>query len=202
MKVITTDQSTFTETFSLAAIIPAAINTHSYTSLDVPHTFTDSVSSLITVTEDFVGYDIDVTVNITHPSAWDLRIPLFSPVWGSYLANYNNVSGDANFFDTIFDDEALLPIGGGRGPFTGRFQPYWPLWLHEGASISGTWDLRVWDDVTTTVGTLNSWTLEVQELVTPAHCAWATPILEIDAVAYAEAGGNTDGNGWIDPGED
>jgi subtilisin-like proprotein convertase family protein len=200
-KVVTTDERVFTITFGLDAIIPEVVNIHSYTSLDVPHVFTDGTYSLITITDTFDIYDLDVTVNITHPSAWDLRIPLFSPNNATYLAYYNNYRGDANFFDTIFDDEALLPITGGRGPFTGRFQPYWPLSLHEGASISGTWDLEIWDDITTTVGTLNSWSMEAQELVAPAYCAWPVPDLYVADTDFAEAGGATNNDGYIDPGE-
>ncbi len=203
-KIVTSGQRTFTIHFSLDAHIPAVINTHTYAGLSVPQVFTGIASSGVVITDTYDVYDLDVTVNITYPTIREFRLPLFGPHGAGYLLNYNGLPLDANIVDATFDDEGLLSVGAG-GPFVGgRFRPdldNFPLSMHDSESISGTWTLQVWNDVTDTLGSLNSWTMTAQELVSAAGCVWPTPALvEYDATA-TENGGNSNLDGYVDPGE-
>src|SRR5262249_4273820 len=71
----------------------------------------------------------------------------------------------SGFADTIFDDQADKPIGGGTAPFTGVFRPDDPLGSLNGLSAAGTWKLLI-QNVSSVNGrgSLNSWSL----IVTPA----------------------------------
>jgi subtilisin-like proprotein convertase family protein len=200
-KIITSDERVFTITFGLDAHIPAMINTHTYVGLSVPQVFTGLASSSIVITDVYDVYDLDVTVNITYPTVRQFRLPLFGPHGAGYLLNRNGLPLDANVTDVTFDDEGLTSVGAG-GPFVGgHFRPYNSLDMHDGQSISGTWTLQLWNDVTTTLGSLNSWTMTAQELVVAAGCEWPTPDLSVYDAMAAESGGNTNGDGYIDPGE-
>jgi subtilisin-like proprotein convertase family protein len=114
--------------------------------------------------------DLNVQVNITHTQASQLTLTLIAPDGTRVLlaAGVGGVSGQ-NFTDTVFDDDAALPIAGGVAPFNGSFRPVGDLGALAGKELSGTWTLEVKDNATGAVGRLNSWSLA------------ATP----DGVAYA-----------------
>ncbi len=67
--------------------------------------------------------------------------------------NFQPLSG------TIIDDEAGMAITEGEGPFTGRFRPLHALSDFDDRSARGDWILEVEDTATGDTGTLNGWSL-------------------------------------------
>ena len=101
-------------------------------------------------------------INITFPRDGRLSIWLVSPAGSGVQLTYRHGGRDANFNDTVFDDEADTPIAQGDAPFAGSFQPDEPLVVFDGQSSLGTWTLFI-QNVSTmnTNGTLNAWSLEI-----------------------------------------
>jgi subtilisin-like proprotein convertase family protein len=105
---------------------------------------------------------LNVNLNITHPQDANLTIVLVGPD-GTQATLVSGVSG-ANFTNTTFGDQSLVPIGSGAAPFTGLFKPIQALAAFNGKQIKGFWKLEVFDNSATPSGTLTSWSL----LATPA----------------------------------
>jgi len=100
-----------------------------------------------------------VTLDITHPSVHDLTATLVSP-GGAEIVLFDHIPAvGQDFSDTVFDDEATESINDGEPPFTGVFRPDESLGALVGASTRGTWTLRVVDDETGDVGTINRFAL-------------------------------------------
>jgi len=114
------------------------------------------------------------------------------------LSNHRGGTGD-NFIDTVFDDEAAVPIGSGAAPFTGSFRPDGSLASLDGKSVQGTWQLQVFDDVSGAGGTIQDFDL-LFTLAQPCapHAIEETSTRASDACA---AGGAGNGDGFWDPGE-
>jgi hypothetical protein len=92
-----------------------------------------------------------LTVFLISPSG--TRIELFSAVGGR----------DDDFIDTELDDEAATSIVDGSAPFTGAYRPAGDLGILDGHSVQGTWALEVTDTSKRNTGTLNSWSLIVEQ---------------------------------------
>ncbi len=121
----------------------------------------DSAFMDLTVDEDHIIIDLDVTINIAHTYDSDITIWLQTP-WQDrvVLADGNGGSGD-NFVNTRFDDEAATPIGSGAAPFTGSFRPIEPLTIADASSTIGTWTLIVYDAFAIDTGHITDFTLHV-----------------------------------------
>jgi hypothetical protein len=122
--------------------------------------------AIIQVTDHGTISDLDVSINVTHSSVFDLQISLHSPSGTLlYLNRYDlaDFLDGADYIHTIFDDEAERAIGQGRPPFAGRFRPRAPglLEVFDGQDIFGPWRLRVYDFWHNDTGTLNSFELIV-----------------------------------------
>lgn len=107
--------------------------------------------------------DLNLTVNITHPSMNDLYIGLRKP--GSVtidriLYQQGCPTGVANM-NVTFDDAAAANIdcAGINGGNT--YKPLYPLSTLNGANPGGVWKLMVADITTANSGTLNSFTLNI-----------------------------------------
>jgi len=142
---------------------PLNLEYHNYASTAPPSQIVDLDTAYmdLDVTDAFVIYDLDVTINITHTYDSDLTIWLETP-WNVRILLAMNVgtSGD-NFVNTRFDDEAATPIGNGTPPFTGSFQPQELLSAADGQPVTGQWTLVVYDGAPADVGTINNFTLHV-----------------------------------------
>lgn len=107
---------------------------------------------------------VSVRVNITHTYDGDLVLTLISPSGNSInLSNRRGGSGD-NFTNTLFTANASLTIAQGSAPFTGSYRPDGPFSALTG-NANGTWVLKVADLASTDVGTLNNWTLTLNDVV-------------------------------------
>jgi large repetitive protein len=126
-------------------------------------------------------FDLNVTLDVAIDPTNDISFTLTSPL-GTTVPLASNV-GDywsADFADTVFDDEATVPIGDGIAPFAGSFQPEGDLSAFDGEDPNGIWSLEFtsWG-VAYAPGTLNEWYLDFE-------------LLDID---------DDDGDGWVGCGD-
>lgn len=129
---------------------------------------------------------LQVTINITHNNDDHLDIFLVDPsgTRAMLLSSDNGGSGN-NYTNTVLSTSAANVIGSGgnnTAPFTGTYRPEGtistapdragaafggnynaviPASALNGASINGSWTLRVFDDGFGTTGTLTGWTLTI-----------------------------------------
>ena len=61
------------------------------------------------------------------------------------------------------DEAAVTPITAGSAPFTGTFQPEGSLAAFNDLDAAGTWMLEIRDNVKGDSGTLNSWSITIDE---------------------------------------
>jgi hypothetical protein len=104
--------------------------------------------------------DVDVTVNITHPSADLLGLSVQHGSTAIALKNLGGTSG-ANMTGTTFDDEGAQNIGSGAPPYSGRFRPVSALTAFDGSAAAGTWSLAVSNPVSPSPGTIDSWSVTI-----------------------------------------
>jgi subtilisin-like proprotein convertase family protein len=120
--------------------------------------------AVIDVPDHFTVDDIDVGITLTHTNMFDLQIFLQSPDGTTLCLNqygiYEYLEG-ANYTQTIFSDEAELPIEQADPPFTGEFRPKTPNLLEafDGLDSFGLWRLRIYDAWYYDTGTLNHFEL-------------------------------------------
>ena len=120
--------------------------------------------AVINVTEHIFISDIDIEINITHTSAFDLQLFLQNPAGTSVILNYYTIDEffeGADYIRTIFDDEADISISLGEAPFTGRFRPKNPYLLSafDDEDVYGSWRLQICDMWDYNTGTLDSFEL-------------------------------------------
>jgi subtilisin-like proprotein convertase family protein len=125
-----------------------------------------TITSKITIAPNFLVRGATVKLNITHPNDPDLQVTLVSPQGTRVLlvarGTGNNPGNHANFSGTVLDDNAKLPLRQGSPPFTGTFNPQTPLSVLLDNASAGDWKLEI-QNFGTQGGTLNSWTLTLQE---------------------------------------
>jgi subtilisin-like proprotein convertase family protein len=137
-----------------------------YTSTDVPKTISSSgtptVLSTLTVPAQ-CGNIVDVNVknlNISHTWIDDLTIEVISPS-GTVVRVMDRPCDDQDNILINFDDEAATSTYPCPPTNNGTYIPLNPLSAFDGQSATGTWTLRVIDNVTQDGGTLNAWSLEI-----------------------------------------
>ncbi len=131
--------------------------------------------AVIEIPDHFTIYDLDVGITLTHTSVFDLQIFLQSPAGTSLSLNmydFDEFFEGEDYKDTIFDDEADLPIEEGQPPFTGRFRPRSPaqLSVFDGQDTFGQWKLQIYDAYYYDTGNLDSF----EVMITIAEPATAT----------------------------
>ncbi|NOK63292.1 MAG: hypothetical protein GFH25_541220n142 [Chloroflexi bacterium AL-N10] len=169
-QVLTTTH-TYTNTFRVPLGVPQLGETITYESDNEPIHIPDYsgwVRKSIDVPDTFAIGDLDVSLNITHPSVRDLVMQMKGPrrttVIGSDIGGEN-----ANFTGTIFDDAAPLSIAEGEAPFTGRYRAEWWLSGQETTATSydffgDRWVFEVRDSFTRNSGTFDNWALHIRPL--------------------------------------
>lgn len=117
---------------------------------------------------------VSVRVNITHTYTGDLVLQLIAPSGNAInLSNRRGGSGD-NFTNTLFTANAANAISSGIAPFNGTFRPE-GLFSALTGNANGTWTLKVIDQANTDVGTINSWTLTLNDVVpTTLNYSWSS----------------------------
>ncbi len=123
--------------------------------------------AVIQVSDSFTIYDLDVGITLTHSNVFDLQIFLQSPDGTNLCLNmYNPLSEffqGEDYSQTIFDDEAQIPISQAQPPFTGRFRPDAGnlLEIFDGQDAYGSWRLQIYDAYHYDTGTLESFELTI-----------------------------------------
>ncbi|MEO5787469.1 reprolysin-like metallopeptidase [Gelidibacter sp.] len=138
---------------------------YSFTATDTPIVISaegsNTYTSTIAVKENLPITDVNVKVNITHSLVSDLRLILISPSGAQVILTENNGGFfDANFTNTIFDQEAATSITSVDAPFTGSFKPEGDLSILYGEMSAGNWKLQVTDAYNVDGGSINEFTLE------------------------------------------
>ncbi|WP_231372829.1 thrombospondin type 3 repeat-containing protein [Aureivirga sp. CE67] len=121
-----------------------------------------TVESTITIEDQVIVTDVNVTINIDHIYDADLDIKLIAPNGTEVdLSSGNGGNGD-NYTNTIFDDDADSSITAGSAPYTGTFQPEGSLASLNGIQSNGDWKLSVTDTYPSLDdGTVLSWSVEI-----------------------------------------
>jgi len=152
---------------------PAAAEPFEYHATDLPKAIPDPQPGPgigYTYSEIFVPYavpgtvvDLNVMLSLEHGWTAELDVWLKHLDTGTKIKLYDNLYGGAGpgLIDTVFDDEALIPISAGTLPFTGTYRPDVPLSTFNGEILGGTWQLIVRDDgfATNGRGILNSFSI-------------------------------------------
>lgn len=129
-----------------------------------------TTSAFIDITDSRQILDLNVRLRLTHSSDSDLTISLISPATtnfpnGREITLVNRRGGvNANFTNTIFDDEASSSITTAAAPFTGVFQPEQALGGFDGQSAAGRWTLRIVDNSPLNSGQLLNFALDITYL--------------------------------------
>ncbi len=127
-----------------------------------------TASSTVYVPQSFLVVKAQVRLNLTHSSDSDLVVFLQAPDGTNVLLVNRRGGAGQNFWGTVFDDSASLPIAQGQSPFTGTFQPETALSNFQSHQAQGNWTLWVQDQSGAGVGTLLDWTLTLTNDTTPA----------------------------------
>lgn len=107
--------------------------------------------AIIEVPDHLTIYDLDVGINLTHTNVFDLQIFVQSPLGTRLCLNMYDFKDEffkgEDYVQTIFDDEAEIPIEQGTAPFTGRFRPKAGslLEIFDGEDAYGLWCLQIYD---------------------------------------------------------
>ncbi len=124
-----------------------------------------TVISEIDIDEDFFIADVDLQLSITHTSTGLLDGYLLGPD-GQRIELFSEVGGSGDHFDdTVFDDQAEVPIVKAQSPFSGRFQTQGqikrqPSLSHfVGSNARGVWQLIVRGTRNDRFGMLHEWSL-------------------------------------------
>src|SRR5262249_16987288 len=142
--------------------LPDDNGTTTFNAPGTPVTLPDQATTTSTLTvsgQSGVVTDVNVKLDISHPSDSDLQAYLTSPA-GTKVTLFANIGGmGQNFTSTVLDDEAAVSIANGTAPFTGSFQPQGLLGSIDGQTPNGTWTLTISDTAPLDSGTLNSWSI-------------------------------------------
>ncbi len=120
--------------------------------------------AIIEIPDHLIISDLNIGIDLTHTSVFDLQIFLQSPAQKSIclnIYNYDEFFVGANYTDTIFDDEAIFSIKEGNAPFAGRFKPVDKLSKFNGEDAYGSWHLRIYDAWPSDTGTFNHFELMI-----------------------------------------
>ena len=118
---------------------------------DKPASGSSMIEATIIIPDHLTIYDLDVGINVTHTNIFDLHIFVQSPIGTRLCLNKYNFKDEffkgEGYVQTIFDDEAEIPIEQGTAPFTGRFQPKAGslLEIFDGEDAYGFWSLQIYD---------------------------------------------------------
>lgn len=191
----------------------------------IPDNSTAGVSSAVTLSGAPAGAVISsgsvvqVTLNIAHSWAADVQVYLVAPgnTGTLELTTGNGGSGD-NYTNTVLSTAATNVIGStgnNTAPFTGTYRPEGttatapaansyslPAAALNGTPVNGTWTLHVFDNTSSDMGTLNSWSLEISNptttstLVGPAGATISGPVVSGSASTFTVSNAPVGANGF------
>jgi subtilisin-like proprotein convertase family protein/Ca2+-binding EF-hand superfamily protein len=129
-----------------------------------------TIVSEIEIEDDFRIRDVDVQISITHSHVVYLDGYLTGPD-GTRIELFSEVGGGGNHFDqTVFDDQARIPITKAQAPFKDSFLPGGLLKREPGLSVfngksaKGVWQLIIRGSRNDRFGMLHSWNLRMKTI--------------------------------------
>ena len=141
-----------------------------YQAADIPKTIPDAnpsgIESVITVSDDFEVTDVNLNLDLTHTWLWDLQIYLKAPN-GEEALIYDKSCGSSGVqrqgINAVFDDAVSVSVCNNNSipAISGATKPMSLLSILNGGSSQGDWTLRVIDNSSGDVGTINSWSIEL-----------------------------------------
>ena len=157
-----------------APTFPGVITT-TLTSTDQDLPIPDNASLVTVLTSELPGVvvDVDLTLDITHPTADQLDIYLVGPSGRTVtISTDNGQQNDDVFAGTTFDDQATgTPSAPNVRNFTytnavatGPIQPEGAMSALVGETAAGPWALVVIDDAGGSTGMLHGWSLTISTL--------------------------------------
>jgi len=117
--------------------------------------------SVITIADNYIINDANVTLNLEHTYTGDIDIKLMSPDGTEVILSDRNGGSGSDYTNTVFDDDASSPITSGTPPFTGTFSPEGNLSDFNGLTSAGDWTLVITDNAGGDGGQLLDWTLQL-----------------------------------------
>ncbi len=138
--------------------------------------------AVIEIPDHLTIYDLDIGINLTHSNVFDLQIFLESPSGTRVCLNmydFEQYFEGEEYIDTVFDDEANVPIDEAESDFSGRFRPKDPLAAFDGEDAYGLWRLQIYDTYYADTGSLENFSIIIT-VIEPA-----TAILLIFGVGLA-----------------
>jgi subtilisin-like proprotein convertase family protein len=170
---------TLSSTAANGGTIQVPVNFSNNTVYSIPDNNTTGVNSNITVSginPATIGANtvVSATVNIIHTYDGDIELRLYAPN-GAYQLLSNRRGGSAdNYTNTVFTMSAVNLVTAGAAPFTGSFKPEGNFASFTG-NVNGTWQLRVIDRDPNDTGTIQNWTLSINNTVpTTVSYAWSS----------------------------
>jgi hypothetical protein len=98
-------------------------------------------------------------LNVTCTWAADIEAYLYAPDNSFIKLVADRGSSGDNFVNTVFKDGAATSITSGSAPFTGEYSPEEAFSTLTG-SADGTWTLRIFDDASGDISTLDNWNIK------------------------------------------
>jgi len=127
-----------------------------------------TIVSEIEIEDDFRIRDLNVQISITHSHVAFLDGYLTGPD-GTRIELFTEIGGGGNHFDqTVFDDQARIPITKAQAPFKDSFLPEGLLKREPGLSVfngksaKGVWQLVIRGSRSDRFGMLHSWNLRMK----------------------------------------
>jgi uncharacterized repeat protein (TIGR01451 family) len=176
--VIKSDEATKTNTLRFnTGILSPPVRFDSVAPVPIPDNNPAGANSFIVVSNmtGAIG-KVTVSVYITHTFDSDLQISLVSPDGTNTILSANEGSSGDNFGiscapdanRTTFDDGATNVLLVHNPPFLGAFKPDQLLSVFigkTGTNVNGVWALHVVDQAAADVGTIQCWSLNLQQAV-------------------------------------
>jgi len=153
------------ESFSIGSFTTTCTT---YDDTDTPSVIPDNnqagITSTLNILDDYTITNANVTVDISHPWIKDLQIYLQAPN-GTEVLLYDRSCGDSNTarenINATFDDDASTTVCLNSNPaISGLTKPDKLLSSLNTLSSFGDWKLKVIDNASGDVGTLNQWSLK------------------------------------------
>lgn len=119
----------------------------------------NTLDTISVITDKPFGFVTDVNVyldTIFNTINSDLEISLIH--LGVIDTIVYRVGGNSsNFFRTVLNDSALIPIESGTPPYIGQFKPSRPLAQFNNFPVDGQWILKIYDRAKSLTGVIKSW---------------------------------------------
>ncbi|MEC9476868.1 MAG: proprotein convertase P-domain-containing protein [Planctomycetota bacterium] len=160
--IVVSDGACFTFTESIDVFHGFDLYASTDPPLPIPNNDPIGVTSVVSITDNYIIQDVDVEVHIFHTWTREVGIDIFHPsttlvTLKQYVAGSPS---DVNHIHTVFDDQGI-PFDEDQIPLDIHMQPQGPGTLFDfaGLPIDGDWRLTVTDNDGAETGQLENWSI-------------------------------------------